>query len=199
MDSRQLKTATDHELMALIVQGETLAFEELIQRYQKSIVHFLFQFVRDANRAADLSQETFLRVFQNASRYTPKASFATWIYTIAANLAKDELKTKKSRKFMSLSSVSNEEEDGTVLDYVQETQAPPPEILEAREREKVVWSILDTLSEPYRSTLILRDFQDLSYEEIASIQKCSLGTVKSRVNRARLQFKEKYVARYLKK
>ncbi len=184
--------------MALLRQGDSKAFEEIIQRYQTAITQFIFRIIKDSNRSLDLSQETFLKVFQHVHRYTPKASFSTWIYTIASNLAKDELRQKRNKWMVSLS-VSAEAGTSNLADIFPDPKALPEKELEQKERQKIVWEILETISEPYRTTLILRDFQDLSYEEIAQIEACSLGTVKSRVNRARLQFKEKYTVRYLNK
>jgi RNA polymerase sigma-70 factor (ECF subfamily) len=196
---QKLKDASDHELMEYLIQGHSSAFEELVQRYQKSITNFIFCLIHDSNRALDLSQETFIRVFKNAKRYTPKANFSTWIYTIASNLAKDDLKSKKWRNLASLDKPLQEEEGKVLGSSLEGKESSPFERLETQERALVVREILETIHEPYRSTLILRDFEDFSYEEIAQIQNCSLGTVKSRVNRGRLQFKEKYSNRYLEK
>jgi RNA polymerase sigma-70 factor (ECF subfamily) len=180
----RLKTAPQNE----VVEG----FEILVRRYKNAIVSFTYRFVGDYRVAEDLSQEAFLRVFRKIGDYNSTAKFSTWLYTIAANLAKDELKRRARHPAKSLDWSSGKGADTTrnVPHMVDEEGPAPDQSLERDETRATVNEALRELKEDDREILLLKDVQGLAYEEIADILNLPMGTVKSRISRARLAFKE---------
>lgn len=187
-----ISSATDHELVMAVAQGDETAFQEIVHRYRNQIINFIYRMLNDYDRATDLSQETFLRIYTSASRYQATYSFSTYIYRIAANLAISELRQRKRRRWVSfLLPFRNHDDDG---DQEMEfpDQAPlPDELMIDTERRKAVSAAIQSLPEKYRLTLVLRDVEGLSYEEIIEITSLSEGTVKSRINRGRNLLRDK--------
>jgi RNA polymerase sigma-70 factor (ECF subfamily) len=190
-----LASLPDHELMArlkgappaLVMEG----FEVLVGRYKNAIVSFLFRFVGDFRTAEDLAQETFLRVFKKIHEYNNSAKFSTWLYTIASNLAKDEFKRRVRHPAKSLDWKGGTDTTRDVPQVKADTTESVPDVqLEHDEVRKNVNRALDLLEAHDREILVLKDVQGLSYEEIAQILDLPMGTVKSRISRARGAFKE---------
>ncbi len=146
----------------------------------------------DYDRAVELTQETFLRVYANIARYRATFHFSTYIYRIATNLAISELRQRRRRKLVSLFTPwsHHEDEEETRLDIPDERPLQDADLIE-RERQAAVGRAIQTLPEKYRAALVLRDVEGLSYEEIASVLNISEGTVKSRINRARGLLRDK--------
>jgi RNA polymerase sigma-70 factor (ECF subfamily) len=198
MDYRnELASLPDHELMARLkeAEGEELVagFDVIVHRYKNAIVSFLFRYVGDYRTAEDLAQETFLRVFKKIKEYNHTAKFSTWVYTIAGNLAKDEFKrrVRHPAKSMNWSSGGGADTTREVPQLQANTTDSIPEVrLEHDEVRGAVNNALKLLEEHDREILLLKDVQGLSYEEIAQILSLPMGTVKSRISRARLAFKE---------
>jgi RNA polymerase sigma-70 factor (ECF subfamily) len=179
----RLKTAASGELMG--------GFEVLVGRYKNSIVSFLFRFVGDFRTAEDLAQETFLRVFKKIQEYNNSAKFSTWLYTIASNLAKDEFKRRSRHPAKSLDSKDGKQTTRSVPQVTADTTSSVPEVrLEHDEVRASVNRALDLLEAHDREILVLKDVQGLSYEEISQILDLPMGTVKSRISRARVAFKD---------
>ena len=132
-------------------------------------------------------QETFLRLYKNKHAYRQIAKFSTWIYTIAGNLAKTELRKRKRRKVVSISDMGFEDKEYEIEDEMANTERDANSAL----TEKIIQDAIDDLPARFKEVIILRDIQELSYEEIGSILHIPLGTVKSRVNRARLKLQSK--------
>ncbi|MBN1825894.1 MAG: sigma-70 family RNA polymerase sigma factor [Candidatus Eisenbacteria bacterium] len=181
---------TDEELMLLYQQGEEDAFTELVHRYKNKIVSTAYRVVGDYAKAEDVAQETFLRVHRNAARYRSIARFSTWIYTIALNVARNELRNTKRKRLVSLDGfgAATDSDQGT-YDIPDESSRPDDDASD-RELNEIIHRTLKRLPVRYRTVLVLRDVQELTYEEIAEILKVPKGTVKSRMNRARQKFKE---------
>ena len=165
----------DLELIQDVQKGDQSAFEEIMRRYKNKIVNFLWQMTGDYEKAVEISQETFLRVYFKADRYRPIAPLSSWIYAIASNLAKTEL--KKARRNMHVS-----------LDDVQHTisgDIPYEEKPVNSEEVKILKKAVQSLHPRYRIPLLLKDIEGYSQEEIAQIMGKPIGTIKARISRAR--------------
>ncbi len=185
---------TDHALLAATLAGDETAFGELVGRYRNSLTNYLYRMLDDYEGAVDLSQETFLRVYQAAERYHAGYAFSTYLYRIATNLAISELRKRKRRRMLSLSNWFSSDEEETADWQVPDTQPLPEAALVAAERQAAVTRAIRALPEKYRAPLILRDIEGHSYEAIAGILETNEGTVKSRISRARGLLRDKLQA-----
>lgn len=156
------------------------AFELIVLRYEDAIFNFTYHFLADYHRAQDISQEAFLRVLRNVDRYKSRNSFKTWLYRIAVNLCKNELRNRSQRKTLSLN-----DPDLDIESLMESRYTAPDEAYEKAEMKKLIKNALQTLPEDQRMAMVLREYQDLSYGEIAAALSCSLGAVKSKIHRAR--------------
>jgi RNA polymerase sigma-70 factor (ECF subfamily) len=170
----------EQELIRRVKEGDEWAFGQIMALYKDRIVNYLYQFTRDYQKAVELSQETFLRVYFKASKYRPIGPLSAWIYTIASNLAKTELKRTKRMASVSLEDIPNDFSAGTYY----EDPADPGLLRNLREA-------LDSLHPRYRIPVVLKDMEGFSQEEIARIIRCPVGTVKARISRGREQLKKK--------
>ena len=174
---------TDEMLISRFQSGDENAYVELVNRYKDKLTNFVFYFLKDEEHSEDIVQETFIRLYEKKHYYKEIAKFSTWIYTIARNLANTELRKKSRTKIMYLSQMSNYKKD-------YDLKSSDPELNKNIENEflmKEIHAAIDKLPENYKSVIILRDIQGLDYEQISNIIGVPLGTVKSRINRARLQ------------
>ena len=172
---------TDKEIMELIQGGDEKAFTELVARYQERLLNFVGRVVTDQETAEELIQETFLRIFNQKHSYTPEFAVSTWIYTIALNLARSELRKRKLRRYLSLDFLK-EESDVEIAGRsgsMGESLSP------------ILQKAIDSLPEDYKTAFILCDVQRLPYQQIAEILRVPVGTVKSRINRARAMLRDK--------
>jgi RNA polymerase sigma-70 factor (ECF subfamily) len=172
---------TDKELMELIQSGDEKAFTELVARYQDRLLNFVGRIVIDQETAEELIQETFLRIYNQKQSYTPEYAVSTWIYTIALNLARSELRKRKLRRFLSLDFLK-EESDVEVAGRstgIGEGLGP------------ILAKAIESLPEDYKTAFVLCDIQRLPYQQIAEILRVPVGTVKSRINRARAMLRDK--------
>jgi RNA polymerase sigma-70 factor (ECF subfamily) len=181
---------SDEELMLECRKGDMSAFELLVRRYQDALVNYIHYTINDYHRAEDLAQETFLRVFKNASRYEPKASFKSWLYTIATNLSRNEIRNRARRKTCFLEDMVDENEDVYDSEFMVDTRFQPDILYEKKERQQLIKKTLKQLPENQRLALTLVTYQELSYEEISEILNCSVGAVKSLLHRARQNMKK---------
>ena len=180
-------TLSDKELLSNVINGDIESFDVLVDRYKNRLMNFVFRFVKDYDVSEDIVQETFLRVFRKSRDYKAIANFSTWIFTIAGNLAKSELRRRKRWKFFSLDANSDNEKSFELPD----TGMKPDRAAAVRILDKNVQKAIDSLQTKYRESLILRDIEGMSYKQIAEITSVPVGTVKSRVNRARNKLKNK--------
>jgi RNA polymerase sigma-70 factor (ECF subfamily) len=174
--------SSDEELIAEAQNDNEVAFNLLVGRYKDPLTNFVYRFVGDLDDCEDIVQETFIRVYRSRKSYKPVARFSTWVYTIATNLAKSHLRRKKLRKIISFS--RSKEEPEPIYDLPDEN-ARTDAMLESSFREERIQKALDALPVKYREIEVLRDIQELTYEEIVAITGLPMGTVKSRINRAR--------------
>lgn len=193
-NSRSAEAASDHELIAAIRDGDEVAFQEIVRRYRNPITNFVYRMIDDYDRSVELAQETFIRIFTSASRYQANYSFSTYIYRIASNLAISELRRRKRRRFVSLFSPFVNDDGETVEIDPPDLSPRIDETMIEDERRRAVSRAITSLPEKYRSALVLRDVEGMSYDQIAEVLSLSEGTVKSRINRARNLLKEKLSA-----
>ncbi len=182
LDKKSNFIFTDEELISRFQNGDERAYVELVNRYKDRLLNFVFQFLGDIEQAEDVVQDTMLRLYEKKHYYKEIAKFSTWIYTIARNLANTELRKKKRRKTTYLSQLSKERqfEIPAIQDDVD--QSLQNEFISDR-----IQSAINNLPEHFKVVIILRDIQELSYEDISNIVEVPLGTIKSRINRARIQ------------
>lgn len=175
------KKVTDEELIARFQQGDSDAFAELVARYKDPLYNYVSRMLKDNVFAEDIVQETFVRVYRNRDRYQQIAKFSTWIYTIAINLTKTEIRRQSLRRFFSISGFS---EDGKTFE-LPDTRINLEKSAEDTILNDHIRKSINKLPRVFKEVVILRDIQELSYEEISKIVGVPLGTVKSRVNRGR--------------
>ena len=172
--------------MAQFQGGNEYAYLDLVKRFKDRLFTFIYRFVNDEGLAEDLVQDTLVKVYTHRHSYREIARFSTWIYTIAGNLARTELRKRKRRATFSMSSLGS----GNREYEFPSTDHTPAADLEGKQTEQHIRMALAKLPLHFRTVVILRDVQELSYDEISKIMKIPLGTVKSRVNRARLRLQE---------
>jgi len=177
---------TDEQLISRFQNGDVSSFDILVRRYQNPLFNYVSRFVGDATEAEDIVQETFYRLYRNKHYYKEIAKFSTWIYTIAGNLARTELRRKKKRKFFSINFFMSTDKDYDIPDPT----SSPEEKLDAVVTDEIIQKAIKKLAPKFKEVILLRDVQGFSYDEIAEIVNVPLGTIKSRVNRARLKLQE---------
>ena len=185
----------DNALLEAYLEGESMAFELLVNRYQDRLVNYINGIIHDYEQSVDLTQETFIRLFKNAHRYEGKYKFSTWLYRIATNIAIDELRgrSKKGRFFFkNVLDCFRSDDDGQNAELIlPDTSFCPGKALEKAEKADVLQTAVSSLAESYRVPFLLKEVQDLSYEEVAHVLNLPQGTVKSRVHRAKLLLRDK--------
>ena len=177
---------SDEQLIARFQLGDVQAYDILVRRYKDQLLNFVFRFVGNRTDAEDIVQETFLRVYRNKHMYKEIAKFSTWVYTIAGNLAKTELRRRKRHKIFSVSNFVNDERDFDIPDR----EHSPEKKVDSRIQENIIQKAIEKLPIKFKEVIVLRDIQGFAYEEISQILSIPLGTVKSRVNRGRLKLQE---------
>jgi len=177
---------SDEQLIARFQLGDVQAYDILVRKYKDQLLNFVYRFVGNRTDAEDIIQETFLRVYRNKHMYKEIARFSTWVYTIAGNLAKTELRRRKRHKIFSVSNFVNEERDFDIPDR----DHSPERKVDSSMQEKIIQKAIEKLPIKFKEVIILRDIQEFAYEEISQILNIPLGTVKSRVNRGRLKLQD---------
>ena len=174
---------SDEQLMSLFQGGDENAYIELVNRYKDKLINFIFSYLGDLESSEDVVQETMIKLYQKKHYYREIAKFSTWLYTIAKNLANTELRKRKHRKTTLLSQFSKDDKT-----YELPSNDPEPgQEIQTEIVNKIIRDAVDQLSEKFKIVIVLRDIQGLSYEDISEIINVPIGTVKSRINRARLQ------------
>jgi RNA polymerase sigma-70 factor, ECF subfamily len=175
----------DEILMQRIARDDTAAFDALFLRHRRAVFSYTFRMVGEGAAAEDLTQECFLRVWRSRQRYEPTAAFRTWLFTIARRLALDELKRRQAHPAVRDTETADDEDSTGTVEAIAVDSVNPQELVIARELARTLDQALRALPEEFREAAILRDVEGMSYEEIAGILGCPLGTVKSRINTAR--------------
>lgn len=177
--SKPTEKDIDFTLMKAIQNGDMVSFNGMVDRYKDRLMNVIGRMLSSTEEAEDIVQETFVRVYQHRQSFNFQHCFSTWIYTIALNLARNELRKRKKFKFYDISEMQGNEKE-----FAVEMKLPSklPEVLKGA---------IEELPEKYRTAFMLRDIQELPYDEVAKILSVPLGTVKSRVNRARMMLRDK--------
>ena len=178
------------ELMARIARGDENAFEILVNRHQTSVLNLIYRFIGDRTQAKDLAQEVFIRVWQAAKTYKPEAKFTTWVYRITANLCFNELKSARRKKWFSFN-WSDEDGEHTFEETLSDSAPSAEDLLLEKERSRQISDALQSLPDNQRMALVLKRYDDLSYQEIAQIIGCSVSAVESLLVRAKRTLQEK--------
>ena len=184
----QLKTLDDAAVVTAFLGGEERAFQELVQRYQTRLLNFVYRTIGDREKAEDLVQEVFIRVYRHLHRFDRSKKFSTWIYTIASNLAKNELRNRSRNPLVLFQTIKKNWQDEDRPLQFEDPASRPDDLYRKRHLRELVEESVAQLPEHHREVFVLRELEGKSYEEIADITSCNLGTVKSRLNRARNSF-----------
>jgi RNA polymerase sigma-70 factor (ECF subfamily) len=189
----ELRPRAEAEFIERLKRGEAAAFEELVAARSGEIYGLLFRMTENRDEARDLTQETFLRAFQSIGRFRGEADLRTWIYRIAINQARNRWRWwRRRRRDSTVSLEATQGEAGqSVMATLAEASANPEQQTLAHERESALRSALHRVGTAYRETVILRDIEGFSYEEIATTLGINVGTVKSRLARGRQELREK--------
>ena len=178
----------DSALVAHFLAGDKRAFDELVDRYSTRLLNFVQRTIGDRERAQDLVQETFIRVYRHLHRFDQSKKFSTWAYTIAGNLAKNELRNRSRNPLVLFQTIrKNWDSDHRPLEWEDNTYRPD-DLYRKRHLKETIDRAVEQLPEHHRVVFILREMEGKTYEEISEITGVNLGTVKSRLNRARNNF-----------
>ncbi len=185
-DAQALRQWSDESLMLSHGEGNEQAFAELLRRHQRGVLNYIYRMVQNRQIAEELTQEVFIALVKNASRYQPTAKFTTYLYTIASNIvSKEWMRRKRRPKFFSLSYWGRQDEDESdPLEHMGDDNADVLADFQRGEVSEAVNAALKKLPEHQREAFVLRRFQDLSYDEISKVTNVPVGTAKSRVVRA---------------
>ena len=186
----RLRTLDDSAVVTAFLGGEERAFQELVERYQTRLLNFVYRTIGDREKAEDLVQEVFIRVHRHLHRFDRSKKFSTWIYTIASNLAKNELRNRSRNPLVLFQTLTKNFQDEDRPLQFEDSSMRPDDMYRKRHLREIVEESVAKLPEHHRNVFILRELEGKSYEEIAEITECNLGTVKSRLNRARNSFAE---------
>ncbi len=186
---KQSPDTSDRDLITAVLDGSEDAFAELVDRYKAKLFNLLGRYCRDSVECEDLAQEVFLKVFRKLHTFNHDSQFFTWLYRIAANAATDHLSRASSRRLRLV-------EDTAVFERGDEDHESPTAPLEKLELAGATREIVASLPEKFRTILILREFEGLSYTDIAETLEIQLGTVESRLFRARQRFKDALIRNY---
>jgi RNA polymerase sigma-70 factor (ECF subfamily) len=192
---------TDEQLLSDYRHGDKAAFSRLVNRYQRELYHFLVRFLGNRASAEDVFQETFLQVHQSAEQFDPQRRFRPWLFTIAANKARDLIRSQARRPTNPLqASISpGDDESGEFIDLMQSTSESPGEPMEKRELQQLVHDTVTSMPEHLREILLLSYFHQFPYKQISEILDIPLGTVKSRLHAAVAHFADRWRATNQKK
>ncbi len=183
---------SDEELVERYGAGDGESFRMLVERYQDRVYHIVYGIVGNKDEAEDLSQEVFLRVYRFLHRFKGKSRFYTWLYRLTVNVCLSARRKRKNEpgKIFSLADSSKYGDDPGEIELADESFSPL-KVLQNREMAETIKSAINSLSEVLKSTFVLREFEELSYEELTRVLQCSKGTIKSRLSRAREQLRRK--------
>ncbi len=188
--SRAAVSAEEKALIERCKRGDMGAFNDLVRKYEKQVYNFAYRLTGNYDDANDIAQEAFLRVYNAIGSFRGDASFTTWLFRITTNVFLDDRKRARAHPHASLDEYM-ELEESSVARQIEDPSPSPEAITEEKERAQILQEAIHSLPEYQRAMVSLYHTQQKSYEEIAEIMDLPIGTVKSRLNRARLALKEK--------
>jgi RNA polymerase sigma-70 factor, ECF subfamily len=183
----QLRVMEDGDVIAAFLNGEERAFREIVTRYQTRLLNFVYRTIGDREKAEDLVQDVFIRAYRHLHGFDRTRKFSTWIYTIAANLAKNELRNRSRQPLVLVQGMTIWRNEERLLE-LEDKSSRPDDLLRKRDLCGLVANATAQLSPHHRQVFVLRDVEGKSYEDIAEITGTKVGTVKSRLSRARQSF-----------
>lgn len=178
----------DEDLIALVQQGQKRAYDEIVRRFKGRLFSFILRMVGDPTEAEEIAQDTLIRAYIHADKYREIAKFSTWLFTIATNLVRNQVRKKKRQPYMLTLDPAPVNDDQIPLDP-PDPVSDPSRMLEGRELGELIAEATAQIPEKYRVPFLLREVEELSYEEIQQVTGLKLGTVRSRINRARNRFR----------
>jgi RNA polymerase sigma-70 factor (ECF subfamily) len=181
--------AQDREDMARLAAGHDAALNALMDRHGERLFHYLVRQLTNESDAADLAQETFVRVYQNRTRFNPSHKFSTWMYTIATNLVRDRFRWHRRHPEVSVD--AEKEETGSILAALPDAGASPSERIATNERAEEVRKAVESLPDDLRIALILFEYEGLAQAEIGAVLNCTAKAVENRIYRARNQLRQR--------
>ncbi len=199
LSSAPLDECSDEELVGMFQDGRETAFDELVRRYQDYIYRTIYYQVSDHDRANDLAQQTFVNAYEGLSDFEGRSSFKTWIYRIARNLCYSEHRRRARDREQPVGTFlpGRSDEDGeTAFPEPEHSSNPPDDNVAAEEKKEIVRSVIRSLDEDFCTILTLRELEGHSYDEMAELLEIPVGTVRSRLYRAREAFREVLEERY---
>ena len=190
-DRAKLKDLTDEQLMLRVQEGNSASFDLLVERYRVRLFNYLFRLVGNRDDAEEIAQEAFVKAYIHAEKYKTIAKFSTWLYTIATNLVRNRMRSlsRKPKIFSLWSKGRYDGEEEKPLDIL-DPQRSPEDKMNDSELSEIINQAIEKIPEKYRTSFVLREINQLSYEEIAAVTGLKLGTVRSRINRARNFFRQ---------
>ena len=179
-----MEQRSDEDLLAGSLEGRSGDFKLLLERYESELFNFLYRLTGDRQMAEDLFQEAFLLVYTKMDVFRPGGSFRPWVYTIAANLARDAMRKRRTRRALSLDAEFRRGEKGRLGDLLSGSPPEPEEVLDREEAAGLAREMVDGLPESLREVVVLYFFNEMKYAEISEVLELPMGTVKSRLHRA---------------
>jgi RNA polymerase sigma-70 factor (ECF subfamily) len=189
-DRAKWKDHTDEELMLRVQDGDTDCYDVLVERFKVRLFNYLFRLTGSRDDAEEIAQEAFVKAYIHSDKYKTIARFSTWLYTIATNLVRNRLRSRsRAPKIVSLWTRSADSDEERTLD-IEDTRKSPDEVINDAELGEIISRAIQRIPAKYRESFVLREINELSYEEIAAVTGLKLGTVRSRINRARNHFRQ---------
>ena len=190
----EIRLLSDADLITTAIAGREGGFEELVRRYQRAIISYVYRMLNDYDASLDVTQEVFIKVYNSLDRYSCDYKFSTWLYRIAHNAAIDHLR----RNSVNSQSLETESGDGAYQLQIESPNPTPEQERERSEWRSEIEAVVKLLPAAYRDLILLRHSRDLSYEEIAEVTSLPLGTVKNRLFRAREMMRGLLIERGIK-
>ncbi len=189
--SKEIKDREDDVLIGAFLDGKNDAFDKLVLKYKDRVFNLCYRILGDYEEADDCAQDAFVKMYRSLHRFRFEAAFSTYLYRIAVNTCKNKLKSKEYRYSRKMVRLANPKEEGMHTIEIRDESLSPLTQLERKEKENIVQEAINSLPPEQKNLVVLRDIEGLSYEEIVRVTGYKLGTVKSKIARAREKLRDK--------